>query len=187
MDVEGRFSISPQALYVRLGTELAPIVVDVRRSPAFEADDTVIVGAVRRLPEEVDHWRSGLPEGRSVVVYCAHGQEVSQNTAAALRAAGSDACYLEHGIAGWAELGLPRRRKLGAGAARMGHPRAAQNRSDRLSLADPPVHRSGSRIPLRPDRARLRRRRRDRGHRLTTSPAPSRSRMTASCAASTPS
>jgi hypothetical protein len=37
MDVEGRFSISPQALYVRLGTELAPIVVDVRRSPAFEA------------------------------------------------------------------------------------------------------------------------------------------------------
>jgi rhodanese-related sulfurtransferase len=116
MDVEGRFSISPQALYVRLGTELAPIVVDVRRSPAFEADDTVIVGAVRRPPEEVDHWRSGLPEGRSVVVYCAHGQEVSQNTAAALRAAGSDACYLEHGIGGWAELRLPRRRKLGAGS-----------------------------------------------------------------------
>jgi rhodanese-related sulfurtransferase len=116
MDNEGRFSISPQALYVRLGTELAPIVVDVRRSPAFEADDTVIVGAVRRLPEEVDHWRTGLPEGRSVVVYCAHGQEVSQNTAAALRAAGSDACYLEHGIAGWAELGLPRRRKVGAGS-----------------------------------------------------------------------
>jgi len=116
MDAEGRFSISSQALYVRLGTELAPIVVDVRRRPAFEADDTVIVGAARRLPEEVDHWRSGLPEGRSVVVYCAHGQEVSQNTAAALRAAGSDACYLEHGITGWAELGLPRRRKLGAGS-----------------------------------------------------------------------
>src|SRR5215468_9870568 len=89
VDVEGRFSISPQALYVRLGTELAPIVVDVRRSPAFEADDMVIVGAVRRPPEEVDDWRSGLPEGRSVVVYCAHGQEVSQNTAAALRAAGT--------------------------------------------------------------------------------------------------
>src|SRR5215813_8287787 len=116
MDVQGRFSISPQSLYVRLGTELAPIVVDVRRSPAFEADDTVIVGAVRRLPEEVDHWRCGLPEGRFVVVYCAHGQEVSQNTAAALRAAGRDASYLEHGIGGWAELGLPRRRKLGAGS-----------------------------------------------------------------------
>jgi thiosulfate sulfurtransferase len=94
MDVEGRFSISPQSLYIQLGTELAPIVVDVRRSPAFEADDTVIAGAVRRLPEEVDHWRSGLPEARSVVVYCAHGQEVSQNAAAALRAAGAEACYV---------------------------------------------------------------------------------------------
>ena len=78
MDVEGRFSISPQALYVRLGTQLAPIVVDVRRSPAFEADDTVIAGAIRRSPEEVDHWRRELTEGRSVVVYCAHGQEVAQ-------------------------------------------------------------------------------------------------------------
>ena len=116
MEDEGRFSISPRALYAQLGTELAPIVVDVRRSPAFEADDTIIVGAVRRLPEEVDDWRSGMPEGRSVVVYCAHGQEVSQNTAAALRAAGSNACYLEHGIGRWAELGLPRRRKLGAGS-----------------------------------------------------------------------
>jgi len=116
MDAQGRFSISPQALYVRLGTESAPIVVDVRRSPAFDADDKIMVGAVRRLPEAVDHWRRELPEGRSVVVYCAHGQEVSQNTAAALRAAESDACYLEHGITGWSEAGLPRRRKLGAGS-----------------------------------------------------------------------
>ena len=30
----------------------------------------------------------------------------------ALRAGGLDARYLEHGIAGWAELGLPLRRKL---------------------------------------------------------------------------
>jgi len=116
MDAEGRFSISAQALYSRLGTELAPIVVDVRRSPVFEADDTVIAGAIRRLPAEIDHWRRELPEGRTVVAYCAHGQEVSQNAAAALRAAGAEACYLEHGIAGWAELGLPRRRKLGAGS-----------------------------------------------------------------------
>ena len=116
MDAQGRFSISPQALYARLGTESAPIVVDVRRSPAFDADDKIIIGAVHRLPEAVDHWRRELPEGRSVVVYCAHGQEVSQNTAAALRAAESDACYLEHGITGWSEAGLPRRRKLGAGS-----------------------------------------------------------------------
>jgi len=116
MDDQGRSSISPQALYARLGTESAPIVVDVRRSPAFDADDKIIVGAVRRLPEAVDHWRRELPEGRSVVVYCVHGQEVSQNTVAALRAAGSDACYLEHGFTGWGETRLPRRRKLGSGS-----------------------------------------------------------------------
>ena len=116
MDAEGRFSISAQALYSRLGGELAPIIVDVRRSPAFEADDTVIVGALRRLPAEVDGWRRELPEGRSVVVYCAHGQEVSQNAATTLRAAGTDACFLERGITGWAELGLPCRRKLAAGS-----------------------------------------------------------------------
>ena len=116
MDVEGRFSISAQALYSRLGTELAPIVVDVRRSPVFEADDTVIVGAVRRLPTEIDQWRRELPEGCAVVAYCAHGQEVSQNVAAALRAGGADAWYLEQGISGWIELGLPRRRKLAAGS-----------------------------------------------------------------------
>ena len=116
MDAEGRFSISAQALYSRLGTEPAPIVIDVRRSPAFEADDTVIAGAIRRLPAEVDDWRRELPEGRSVVVYCAHGQEVSQNAATTLRAAGTDACFLERGITGWAELGLPCRRKLAAGS-----------------------------------------------------------------------
>jgi len=116
MDAEGRFSISAQALYSRLGGELAPIIVDVRRSPAFEADDTLIVGALRRLPAEVDGWRRELPEGRSVVVYCAHGQEVSQNAATTLRAAGTDACFLERGITGWAELGLPCRRKLAAGS-----------------------------------------------------------------------
>jgi rhodanese-related sulfurtransferase len=116
MDNAGRFSISAQALYSRLGTELAPIIVDVRRSPAFEADDTIIAGAIRRPPAEIDHWRHELPEGCAVIAYCAHGQEVSQNVSTALRAAGTDACFLEHGITGWAELGLPRRRKLAAGS-----------------------------------------------------------------------
>jgi rhodanese-related sulfurtransferase len=112
MDGEGLFSISARNLNSRLGTATAPIVIDVRRSPAFEADDTIIVGAIRRLPAEVDHWQRELPRGRPVVVYCAHGQEVSQNAATTLRVSGIDASYLEHGISGWTELGLPRRRKL---------------------------------------------------------------------------
>ena len=113
MDDEAGFSIFPQALYSRLGSAAAPVVVDVRRSAAFDADDAMILDAVRRQPGEVEKWRRGLPSGRPVVAYCAHGREVSQTVAAALRAAGTEAFYLEGGIAGWAALRLPRRRKLG--------------------------------------------------------------------------
>jgi hypothetical protein len=37
------------------------------------------------------------------------------------------------------------------GAALLGHPRAPQDRSDRLPLADPALYRSRDRIPVRPD------------------------------------
>src|SRR5262249_14394145 len=60
-------------------------------------------------------WCHKLRPDRSVVVYCVHGHEVSQQTAVALGGAGVDVRYLEGGIAGWAELGLPLRKKLAAG------------------------------------------------------------------------
>ena len=96
---ESRFSISATHLYDRLGTASAPIVIDVRRAPAFDADDAMLAGAIRRHPDEINEWRSALPEGCVVVLYCAHGREVSQGAAAALRATGVDAHYLEGGIA----------------------------------------------------------------------------------------
>jgi len=108
---EGRFSISADDLYQSLGSAAAPIVIDVRRAPAFDADERMIVGAVRRNPDEVRNWRPELPSGRAVVVYCVHGHEASQDTASALRGAGVEARYLDHGIAGWAEQRLPMRSK----------------------------------------------------------------------------
>jgi rhodanese-related sulfurtransferase len=107
-------SISAQGLYSGLGAETAPVVVDVRRSAAFDGDDALIAGAVRREPENVEEWQHALQRVRPVVAYCDDGQEVSQNVAAALRAAGIDAFYLAGGITAWDDLGLPRRRKLGA-------------------------------------------------------------------------
>jgi hypothetical protein len=74
----------------------------------------MIVGAVRRAPDEVGRWQQDLPPGRSFVVYCVRGGEVSQGVAAQLRATGVDAAYLERGITGWAERGLPTRRKVGS-------------------------------------------------------------------------
>jgi rhodanese-related sulfurtransferase len=105
--------VSPQELYKFVGTANAPVLIDVRRPGAFDADDGLIVGAIRRLPSEVERWRGELPPGRVVVVYCVHGHEVSQGAAAALAAAGVEARYLEGGITAWRESGLPTRRKMG--------------------------------------------------------------------------
>ena len=65
--------------------------VPMRRPASFEADDTLVVGALQRDPEGVAAWRREVPRNRPVVVYCVHGQEVSQRTAAALRACNIDA------------------------------------------------------------------------------------------------
>ena len=107
-------SISPHDLYARLGTGAAPAVIDVRRPADFAKAATLIVSASHHSPDEVERWQSDLPLGRPVAVYCAHGQEVSQKVAAILVAAGSDAVYLDGGIAGWTAQRLPTRRNIGA-------------------------------------------------------------------------
>jgi len=113
---QNQTSISPADLYAKLGTALAPAVVDVRRPADFANADALIVSAFHCDPDEVAQWAKDLPKGRSVVVYCVHGRQVSQGAAAALRAAGHDVAYLDGGIAGWIEQGLPTRRHMGGGA-----------------------------------------------------------------------
>ncbi len=49
---ESRFSISAPALYGRLGTASAPVIIDVRRQPAFGSDGTVVAGSIRRPPDQ---------------------------------------------------------------------------------------------------------------------------------------
>jgi rhodanese-related sulfurtransferase len=102
-------TISAKELYAHLGTAAAPIVVDARKHDAFDADDRLIVSAVRY---DVDSNLGLLPTGQAVVVYCAHGAEVSQNTAAELQRAGRDATYLDGGMAAWRAQHLPTRKKV---------------------------------------------------------------------------
>ena len=107
-------SISSTELYRSLGTPKAPLLIDVRRAPAFDADGQRIVGAARRLPDDVLRWAGGLPKGRAVVAYCVHGHEVSQGVAKTLSSAGMQAAFLEGGIAAWKDRKLPTRRKRGS-------------------------------------------------------------------------
>jgi rhodanese-related sulfurtransferase len=110
---EGRFSISADDLYRRLGTAAAPLILDVRRRPAYDDDDRVVVGSVRCAPDEIADWGRDPADGRPVVAYCVHGHEVSQNAAETLRGLSIDARYLAGGIGAWIEQNLPTRRKAG--------------------------------------------------------------------------
>jgi rhodanese-related sulfurtransferase len=95
-------SISSSQLQSALRSAQPPLVIDVRRAPAFRAATEMIAGALRREPEGASTWAKSLPRGSAAVVYCVHGHEVSQGVAQALATAGLDARYLEGGIEeGW--------------------------------------------------------------------------------------
>ena len=111
--------ISASDLQRALSGGMPPIVIDVRRQPAFMASSEMVNGALRRDPEKVGTWAKTLPAAGSVAVYCVHGHEVSQKTAAALKALGLNASYLEGGIEeGWKALGAPLDRKAANGPTR---------------------------------------------------------------------
>jgi len=83
-----------------------PLIIDVRRKPAFRAATDMIAGALWRDPERVDEWAGELPRASRVVAYCVHGQEISQGVAKALAGRGLTAQYLQGGIEeGWKAAG----------------------------------------------------------------------------------
>ena len=73
--------ISVADLAARLGSPGWPIVLDVRRQPAYERDTETLPALLRCPPEDVDAFAASLPPGAEVVVYCVHGHEVSQGAA----------------------------------------------------------------------------------------------------------
>ncbi len=97
-------SISAAQLQSIHGSSTAPLIIDVRRKPSFDADSRMIAGATWRDPSQTD-WIKFLPVHRDVVVYCVHGFEVSKNTCSALVAAGFRARTLAGGIDGWVAAG----------------------------------------------------------------------------------
>ena len=104
----GTFPISPDDLYSRLGSALAPPVVDVRRDAPDPEGGRMVVSAFYCAPEEVKRW-SNVTLSQPVVVYCREGDDVSQSVARALRAAVVETFYLQGGMAGWIDKGLPTR------------------------------------------------------------------------------
>jgi rhodanese-related sulfurtransferase len=94
-------SFSVAQLNAVLGSAQQPLIIDVRATPTFDADDRLIAGAIRRDPFTVQDWRKYLPRHRQIVVYCVHGFEISKNVCEALRATGMEAYTLSGGMAEW--------------------------------------------------------------------------------------
>lgn len=110
-------TISSHELCRLVGTSSCPLIFDVRREEAYAAAADLIPTAKWRDHRLADVWAKDVPGGCGVVVYCAHGHQVSQSTAALLRSFGIRARYLEGGIAAYREsegpligkTGLPNR------------------------------------------------------------------------------
>jgi rhodanese-related sulfurtransferase len=101
-------SVSFPELQSAIAGKRPPLVIDVRRLPAFQSTTELISGALRRDPDGVAVWADQLPRAESVVVYCVHGHEVSQGTARVLSERGIAASFLEGGIEeGWKAHGGP--------------------------------------------------------------------------------
>ncbi|MDP1532343.1 MAG: rhodanese-like domain-containing protein [Rubrivivax sp.] len=88
-------------------------LLDVRRAKVRQADDADILDGRWLDPALWLDWKDGIKAGAPVVVYCAHGHEISQGLTAALRAMGVDARHLEGGYSAWRAAGEPVRAHAG--------------------------------------------------------------------------
>ncbi len=103
--MEGTHLPTPDAITVSqlsrlVGTPDAPLILDVRAEEDLFADSRLLPTSIRRDHKSVPSW-TGDFVGRSVVVACRGGLELSQGAAAWLRSAGARAEYLEGGFDAW--------------------------------------------------------------------------------------
>ena len=99
-------SISPDKLVRLIGTAHTPVLIDVRLDEDFNADPRVIPGAIRRSHLDTQEWAQPLT-GRSAIVVCEKGLNLSEGVAAWLRNSGVAAEILEGGFVGWQRAKLP--------------------------------------------------------------------------------
>jgi rhodanese-related sulfurtransferase len=87
------------------GTAACPPVIDVRRRKVFDEARDRIPGALWRDATKAAEWGPALAGGRGLVVYCAHGHNVSEMAGALLARAGVPARVLDDGLDGWRRAG----------------------------------------------------------------------------------
>ncbi len=100
-------SLSPAAVFARLGLPDSPVIFDVRDAAAYAERPRLIPGALRGDADRVGEWSRTLPRTRAVVAYCVRGGRTSSSVADALNTLGYPAFILEGGFEAWIAAGHP--------------------------------------------------------------------------------
>ena len=98
-------SISVEELALKLEQGIPLRLLDVRRAKAKMESGVQIAGAQWKDPALWLDWKDDITHDLPIVVYCAHGHEISQGLTATLNAMGADASHLEGGISEWIAQG----------------------------------------------------------------------------------
>ncbi len=99
--------IQAESLLQLLGSRGFPHFVDIRREEAARESGIRAAGSIWRHHMRSAEWLPALADGREIVVYCAHGHNVSEIAAARLRALGASVAILDGGLDAWQEAGGP--------------------------------------------------------------------------------
>jgi len=97
-------SMSPDELGRDVGTQRAPVIVDVRSDAEFANQPFLIPASIRRDADAADTWAAGLA-GKRVVTVCNDGGAIGQSVAAWLRHKSVDAKSLDGGFEAWGASG----------------------------------------------------------------------------------
>jgi rhodanese-related sulfurtransferase len=98
-------NISVPELALWRGAAFPHTLIDVRRKMKRQEDGVEIDSGQWLDPALWLDWKDAVPSTQPIIVYCAHGHELSQGLAAVLRVMGRDARYLTGGIEAWRNAG----------------------------------------------------------------------------------
>ncbi len=100
-------TITPTDLQALLSAGKPISLLDVRRAEARAKEPVAIPGAIWRDPAALDDWISDLDAGRQIILYCVHGEEISNAVVDALQAKSLRARFVKGGLDAWQAVGGP--------------------------------------------------------------------------------
>lgn len=98
-------SLTAFELKTLLDAQAAITLLDVRRPAARDETPFAIPGARWRDPETLEQWIDDVTPDRDVVLYCAHGQNISEMVVDAFHLRGRSARFLVGGFEAWQVAG----------------------------------------------------------------------------------